>query len=253
MKASNYKPTHRVFMFSGGSTSAYMVLKYYAAGDIVVFADTGREHELTYKFIADFQRYTGIPILIARYKNSTNPFRQLLEDKKNRKLPTLHRRFCTIELKIKPIKKLLKSMGVIQFEQMIGFRADEPQRVKKREQPYKKVVDVFPLYRDGVTKKDIDLYWQSMPFKLEVPRILGNCTLCFMKGHNAIIKILSMHPELAAEWLIDEKLHAEYKPNGENTYNSKFSISQMLTASQQIQSLPFQLQDIEPAYNCACS
>jgi 3'-phosphoadenosine 5'-phosphosulfate sulfotransferase (PAPS reductase)/FAD synthetase len=45
----------RVFNFSGGATSAYMVIKYWQPGDLVIFCDTGREHEKTYKFILDFE------------------------------------------------------------------------------------------------------------------------------------------------------------------------------------------------------
>jgi hypothetical protein len=33
----------RVFNFSGGQTSAYMVIKYSKPEDIVIFTDTGRE------------------------------------------------------------------------------------------------------------------------------------------------------------------------------------------------------------------
>ena len=47
----------RVFNFSGGKTSAYMVIKYWREGDLVIFTDTGREHPKTYKFINDFEAF----------------------------------------------------------------------------------------------------------------------------------------------------------------------------------------------------
>jgi 3'-phosphoadenosine 5'-phosphosulfate sulfotransferase (PAPS reductase)/FAD synthetase len=47
----------RVINFSGGKTSAYMTIKYYKPGDLVIFCDTGREHFKTYKFINDLGDY----------------------------------------------------------------------------------------------------------------------------------------------------------------------------------------------------
>lgn len=57
------KKMKRVFNFSGGRTSAFMVIHYYKPGDIVIFCDTGREHPKTYKFINDFEAYEQIPII----------------------------------------------------------------------------------------------------------------------------------------------------------------------------------------------
>ena len=53
----------RIFNFSGGRTSAYMVIKYYQQGDLVIFCDTEREHPKTYKFINDFEAHENIPII----------------------------------------------------------------------------------------------------------------------------------------------------------------------------------------------
>jgi hypothetical protein len=59
------------------------------------------------------------------------------------------------------------------------------------------VIDKFPLYENGIDKPTINEYWKHKPYNLEIPSILGNCTLCFMKGKNALISILSLYPELA--------------------------------------------------------
>jgi 3'-phosphoadenosine 5'-phosphosulfate sulfotransferase (PAPS reductase)/FAD synthetase len=53
----------KVFNFSGGKTSAYMVIKHWQKGDIVLFCDTGREHPKTYKFINDFEAFENIPVI----------------------------------------------------------------------------------------------------------------------------------------------------------------------------------------------
>lgn len=208
----------RVINFSGGKTSAYMTIQEYREGDLVIFCDTGREHPKTYKFINDFEANENIPIIRLKYDNADNPFTHLLQKKKYRVIPNRVKRFCTDELKIKTSKRYLRSIGVITFENFIGFRADEPLRVKRRTQKFKKVFDKFPLYEKGITKEIINDYWSKKPYTLEIPSILGNCTLCFMKGKNAIINILRNYPELADEWIKDEDEAQKNGKFGGHTY-----------------------------------
>ena len=58
----------RVINFSGGKTSALMTIMNYREGDLVIFADTGREHDKTYKFINDFEAYENIPVIRISYE-----------------------------------------------------------------------------------------------------------------------------------------------------------------------------------------
>ena len=132
----------------------------------------------------------------------------------------LFRSFCTVELKIKTCRRYLRKLGIIKYENFVGFRYDEPLRVKRRKQMWKQVIDRFPLFEDKIEKKHIIDFWDKKPYNLEIPSILGNCTLCFMKGKNAIISILSAYPELADEWIEDEKI-AGY------TYLKDVSIKQL--------------------------
>lgn len=236
----------RVINFSGGKTSAYMAIHEYKEGDLVIFCDTGREHPKTYKFINDFEAYEGIPVIRLKYEGG---FRELLNRKKQ--VPNNFKRFCTVELKIKTARRYLRSLKIIKYQNIIGFRADEPLRVKRRKKMWKQVDDVFPLYEKGVDKKMINEYWETKPYTLEIPSILGNCTLCFMKGTNAIINILSSYPELADEWIEDEerdkiigKGHTYFK---DVTYKKLKQIAQ----SQLFKSND--LFEITPAFDCACT
>lgn len=236
-----------VFNFSGGKTSAYMTIKYYQPGDLVIFCDTGREHDKTYKFINDFEAHENIPVIRLSYYNSETPFNTMLEKQKNKILPNQFKRFCTRELKIRTCKRYLRSIGIRKFNNFIGFRFDEPLRVKRRNQKFINVIDKFPLYDDGITKPMINEYWANKPYNLEIPQILGNCTLCFMKGKNAIINILSSYPELAEPWIKDE----EQNINGK-TYLPGVSIKQLLSIAQN-NLFKNDLNEIQPAYNCACT
>lgn len=230
----------RVFNFSGGKTSAYMVIHYYQPGDLVIFCDTGREHPKTYKFINDFEAYENIPIIRLQYEGG---FEGLLS--KTKGVPNQFKRYCTVELKIKTCRRYLRSLGIMKYENFVGFRHDEPMRVKRRKQMWKQVIDKFPLYDNQIDKSKINAYWETKPYNLEIPSILGNCTLCFMKGKNAILNILSIYPELADPWIADEE-------KKQNTYLNGISIKQLKSIAQN-NLFSNHLENISPAFDCACT
>lgn len=232
----------RIINFSGGKTSAYMTIHEYKEGDLVIFCDTGREHDKTYKFINDFEAFENIPIIRLKYDGG---FEKLLQ--KTKAIPNNFKRFCTIELKVKTARRYLRSIGLNKYENLVGFRYDEPLRVKRRKQYWKYVIDKFPLYEQGITKSMINEYWKQKPYTLEIPSILGNCDLCFMKGKNAIINILSSYPELADKWIKDE----EQNING-YTYFADITIKQMKSIAQN-NLFKNNLEDITPAFDCACT
>ena len=243
----------RVFNFSGGKTSAYMTIHNYKEGDLVIFCDTGREHEKTYKFINDFEAFENIPIIRLKYYGAENPFTEMLIKRKYKVIPNRVKRFCTDELKIKTCKRYLRSIGIRRFENFIGFRSDEPLMVKRRNQKFKNVIDKFPLYEQGINKKMINDYFEKKPYNLEIPSILGNCTLCFMKGKNAIMAILREYPELADEWINDENEAQKHGKYGGHTYFHNTTIEQLRDMAQNNLFKEMNLTEINPAYNCACT
>jgi hypothetical protein len=243
----------RVINFSGGKTSAYMTIHEYRKGDLVIFCDTGREHEKTYKFINDFEANENIPIIRLKFADSDNPFKALLQKKNYKSLPNKFKRFCTDELKIKTCKRYLRSIGIRKFENLIGFRSDEKRRVENRKVKFVNVIDKFPLYDNGIDKQMVNDYWSKKEYTLEIPSILGNCDLCFMKGKNAIISILSVYPELADKWIEDEN---EAKKNGKlgaYTYFSDINYQTLKDIAQNNLFKEYNLDEIKPAFNCACT
>lgn len=246
----------RVINFSGGKTSALMtILLKPTDEDIVLFTDTGREHALTYKFIDDFEKHEGIKVHRAEYTHKKAPglkgFDALIENK--RYVPNRVQRICTAELKILTAKKYLRNLGVRTFENYIGFRADEERRVINYNNNYKKVYPKFPLFDKGVNKAMVNQYWLTRPYTLEIPSILGNCDLCFLKGKDNIIKIMQHFPELAQRWIDDEaKVKDMGYKKGKSTYFNGVSYAELFRASQSQKSL-FDLEDALPAYNCSCN
>lgn len=238
----------RVINFSGGKTSAYMTLLLKPTpDDIVLFTDTKREFTKTHKFIDDFEKYEGIKIHRTTYTHERFPGKEGFEflAEKKQYVPNRTQRFCTEELKIKAAKRYLRSIGIREFDSYLGFRADEPSRVLEYKKKFKKVSPVFPLYEMGITKPMVLKYWEEKPYTLETPAILGNCDLCFLKGKNAIIRIMQQYPNLAQKWIDDEE-----KVGG--TYIKGISYKEMLAIAQQTKT-KVDLAEIDPAFNCSCT
>jgi len=228
----------RVINFSGGHTSALMtILLKPTDKDIVLFTDTLREHPGTYQFIDEFQKHENIKVHYAVHPLGWNKFKK--------GLPNRTRRSCTEDLKINTAKKYLRTLGIQKFENYIGFRADEKHRIINRKQYFKKVIDKFPLDELGIIKYDVDQYWNAKPYKLTIPRILGNCDCCFLKGKAAIIRILQHNPDLADKWISDEERTG-------HTFIKGVTYKQLKLLSQQQLKL-FSLDEITPAFNCSCT
>jgi 3'-phosphoadenosine 5'-phosphosulfate sulfotransferase (PAPS reductase)/FAD synthetase len=229
----------RVFNISGGRTSAYMTIKYYQKGDLVIFCDTQREHKGTYEFLDNIELFENIPIIRLTYDGGWD---SLLD--KRKAIPNYFKRFCTMELKVKTTRRYLRTQKILTYDSYIGFRYDELDRYKKKKKMWKKVTDVFPLVTDKITNKDIIKYWQNKEYDLNIPAILGNCDACFMKGENAILTIYQQFPELAEKWIADEKRIG-------NTYLNGVSHQQMLNKSKLLMK-QYSLFEIEPKYKCGC-
>ena len=243
----------RVINFSGGKTSAYMTIHTYQPGDLVIFCDTGREHEKTYKFINDFEAHENIPIIRLKYMDQDNPFDFLLARKNYKVIPNRMKRICTVELKVKTCKRYLKTLGILIFENFIGFRSDEPLRIKRHVERFQKVKTKFPLYEKGIDKPMINDFWSKKLYTLEIPSILGNCDLCFMKGKNAIISILSVYPELADKWIADEEKAQINDMGGGHRYFTDVDYKTLKQIAQNNLFKPTDLNEVAPAFNCACT
>lgn len=239
----------RIINFSGGLSSGYMtILEYNPDTDYVVFTDTGREHPKTYEFINRFEAEEKIPIIRLGGKDS---FDSYLAKRDYEKIPNMVKRGCTIELKVKVARRWARANIGMAYDNLIGFRADETKRVMSNKKRWEKVNQVFPLHKLGITKAAVQAYWKSKEYTLEIPSILGNCTLCFMKGKNNIINILRHDPSLAAKWIEDEtKSSLKYG----HTYLPGISIRQCLEIAQAPTLFSeVDLEQLNSAYSCACT
>lgn len=212
--------------FSGGRTSAYMLWRVLQAHGgklppeaIVLFANTGKEHENTLRFVERCSQEWGVDIHWLEYQNAEvkfkrvdfdtaarngEPFEALIRKKKY--LPNPIARFCTSEMKVLTIERYMKSLGISAFETMVGIRADEQRRVAKlRSQK------LTPLVAAGVTQADVQKFWSENKFDLELTfadgkTALGNCDLCFLKGAGQIKELIQKEPDRAVWWASMEQI-----------------------------------------------
>ena len=238
-----YKTTMpSVISFSGGRTSAYMLWKVLDAYDgklpeniKVCFANTGREMPETLDFVQAcsdnwdvditwLERYAEVApedhknkfiytTRIVTYDTAARdgqPFLDLLKAK--RYAPNPVARFCTVELKIRPIKEWILDQGWgTPYVGFIGIRADEQRRAAKMHGTIESGQERYlPLWLDKVTKEDIYEFWTNNDFDLQLPNNngvtdWGNCDLCFLKGLSKKMAIIRERPSLADWWIKAEK------------------------------------------------
>lgn len=195
-----------VISFSGGRTSGYMLRRILDAGlqpDVhVLFADTGRERDETYRFVRDVEEQWHVEI---HWVKRPGYFTQLVTD---RGLPNPVFRFCTQELKIRPMRNWMRGRGYDHWTNVVGIRADEPRRVAKMraadEQRRERWDVALPLADAGVTEADVLRFWAAQPFDLHLKPHEGNCDLCFLKSPKKRQQILRARPDLGVWWMAQE-------------------------------------------------
>ncbi|MDQ0996897.1 3'-phosphoadenosine 5'-phosphosulfate sulfotransferase (PAPS reductase)/FAD synthetase [Phyllobacterium ifriqiyense] len=224
--------------FSGGRTSAYMLYQIIQAhggilpDDIVVcFANTGKEREETLRFVHECGIRWNVKIHWLEYRigevgfeevgfNSASrngePFTALI-DKKGY-LPNAVTRFCTSELKVRPMKKFCLSMNWTHWKNVIGLRYDEGHRVLKQlannDARKERWTSVMPMAKAKHTKRGHVLpYWlgknvdpinltSPLPqgFDLGLRDLEGNCDLCMLKSRGSLKRLIRDNPGMADWW-----------------------------------------------------
>lgn len=190
--------------FSGGKTSAYMthhILNNLSDqyNCVVVFANTGREHEETLEFVRDCDLYLGfkthwVEAFVHDGRKATDfRFTNYLTACRNGEpfefviqkygIPNMDFPHCTRELKIRPIHAFAKMFfGGGDYVSAIGIRADEVDRIQKGR-------FLYPLIKLGVTKEAVNYFWSQMYFTLNLPEYKGNCRECWKKSFKKLSMI----------------------------------------------------------------
>ena len=249
-------PPPALVSFSGGRTSAFMLKKILEAYDYelpnsiqVCFANTGKELPETLDFVHECETRWNVKVnwleleiskerpiwrskLVTYETASRNgePFDILLD--KRKALPNPVMRLCTQELKVNVMKRYMKGLGVDEWYNVLGLRADESSRVVRAtgKNCMDSWISICPLASQGITNDDIVDYWTKNDFDLQLPLIdgktaAGNCDLCYLKGMKTVVNIIAEKPELANWWIDKENKFDRYFRNDRPGYQRLVEIS----------------------------
>lgn len=225
--------------FSGGKTSAYMtklILDRYSDEYecVVVFANTGQEHEETLKFVKlcddnfGFNTIwvesvvhagrTGTQHKIVTYETASRngePFEAVIQ---KYGIPNQAYPHCTRELKLQPMLHYIKSIGWSKgdYKTAIGIRADETRRVSKTADASS---IVYPLI-DWIptTKLDVNNWWARQSFNLGIKEHQGNCVWCWKKSYSKLLRLVKEEPYI---FEFPKRMEASYGLCGSNKDGTK--------------------------------
>jgi len=247
---------------SGGKTSAYIAKNYPANYNVFSLVRTSDKNcmfpdakirqivsdKLGTEFIGTLEEdaiiYTMLDLeqFIGQEINwvTGKPFDEIIIDKGNY-LPNIVTRFCTTEMKLKPLFNWwLKEINE-PIEMRIGFRANEQSRAKSMLEKvnelglteFKHIIGkskngkrnkwsntgwqkpYFPLIKDAVFKDQIEQYWKDKPVRFAY---MNNCIGCFHRSP-ALLKLMSEKHPSKFDWFCKTESKTSNKFKNGITYN----------------------------------
>jgi hypothetical protein len=235
---------------SGGKTSSYIAANYPADYNIfslvrtddknclypdkkvrqIVSDKIGKEFmgtledDIIIDTMLDLEQFIGKKI----HWLSGNTFDDVIKSKgKNgvQYIPNPSMRFCTVEMKIKPLAQWCYENTDLPIEMRVGFRANETRRGKNmldkcingiepfkfkigthpngnnkwKEMPYRK--PSFPLIDNGIYKDSIIEYWKDKPVRFAK---FNNCVGCFHQDP-LLLKHRSTENPTKFDWFIKQE------------------------------------------------
>ena len=201
---------------------------------IVSFQNTGKEHEATLVFVDAVSKYLSMPVIWLEYyqvEKGKPEWRAVTFETANRTgqpmldaikfendfIPGPMRRFCTKKMKFETLYRFLRDLGWDRWTNIVGFRSDEIERRGKRT-VFGRVTKRYPLAEWGIDKETVALFWDKMPFRLEIPtaagrNFLGNCQGCFLKSELDLALLARHDPEEFKWWEAIEEQHGKQFTN----------------------------------------
>ena len=180
------------------------------------FIGTLEEDTIIYTML-DLEQFIGSKITWL----STNTFENVIQKHRNY-LPNIMSRFCTVDMKIKPIAQWCYENTELPVKMRIGFRANELSRANRmierqvngiedfkfkvgekngrnkwKDLPYRQVE--FPLIKDAIFKDTIENYWKDKPVRFAYQ---NNCFGCFHRSE-LMLKHMSNKAEKQFNWFIE--------------------------------------------------
>ncbi len=163
-----------------------------------VFCDT--EHELpeTYEYLDKIEVFLDKPIERLKPYKSFEHLHEL-----HGYLPSITRRWCTVEMKTKPFRKHIYDKFLKNEEApvnlYIGIRADEAHRASSDKSDGNYIKAVFPFVENGLNGRDINNILEKsgigLPEYYKWSKRSG-CYFCFFQSKITWINLYENHPDL---------------------------------------------------------
>lgn len=192
-----------IVSFSGGKTSAYM--SYFLKKDyghlydfVFIFANTGQEREETLVFVDQVDRSLGLGLVwveavvnpehgkgirhkIVDFNTASRNGEPFEAHIKKSGIPNPSFPQCSDRLKLAPIEDYKKKNGLRGLKHSIGIRADEAHRKSKNPETYNLVYPLCDWFETD--KQDVNTFWESQSFTLDLEEHQGNCKTCWKKSN----------------------------------------------------------------------
>lgn len=201
-----------IICFSGGKDSTALLL--WARDNLedftTVFCDTGWEHPITYGYVQEINKKLLNNKLVILKSSKYQGFVNLCVERKG--FPSVHRRFCTQELKVFPMHSFISSLQPDEINVYQGIRADEStKRSKFTEEEWINDAGGYYIQRP-LLRWNAQQCFDLMKEKGIAPNplyMMGSgrvgCFPCIMTGLRELKRIIKFHPELEQRLIDLEK------------------------------------------------
>lgn len=185
------------------------------------FIGTLEEDTIIYTML-DLEQYLGKKIIWLSDKTFDEVISNYKMANGKNYLPNQMTRFCTVDMKIKPIAQWCYENTELPVQMRIGFRANEVSRANRmierqidgvenfkfkvgnkngrnkwKELPYR--ITEFPLIKDAIFKDTIENFWKDKPVRFAYQ---NNCVGCFHRNE-LMLKHMSNKAEKQFNWFIE--------------------------------------------------
>ncbi|MEV4436790.1 phosphoadenosine phosphosulfate reductase family protein [Streptomyces sp. NPDC049585] len=188
---SDRKKRHVLGLSGGKDSSALAIYMRDCVPEMeYFFCDTGAELPETYEYLNRLEAAVGKPIVRL---NASRDFDHWLEVYQGT-LPSPQMRWCTKNLKIKPLEEWVGDDEVISY---VAIRADENRLGYVSTKP--NITAVFPFREDGIDRAGVDRILDEAGIGLPDYyqwRTRSGCYFCFFQRKHEWVGLKDRHPEL---------------------------------------------------------
>ncbi len=180
---------------------------------LIVFMNTSQENDATLDFIHKCEIEFDLPIVwleavvhhgerkanthkVVDYHTACRDGSVYEEHIKKYGIPNQKFCHCTRGLKLEPFRSYLKSIGWKKgtYHTAIGIRDDESRRRSKSAEENN---IIYPLMDwEPRSKPDVNSFWESQSFRLDLAGYQGNCKWCWKKSFRKLLTLIDDDPSI---------------------------------------------------------